>query len=182
MQLINTKKALQRFAKHVVSQSRANLTRRKKNSSKTLWNSIEGNVKVSPNSFSLKLLMEDYGVFQDRGVKGIKKGTSLGSFDGKKASFSYKSKGGKRGLKGMPPPKAFDKWNIIRGRAERDERGRFLTRKQLNFKTARSIFYYGIKPSLFFTKPFKSAFKNLPEELIEAYGLDIDEFLKFTTK
>jgi len=69
MQLINTKKALQRFAKHVVSQSRANLTRAKKNRGK-LYSSLEGKVKVSPNSFSLKLLMEDYGAYQDEGVRG----------------------------------------------------------------------------------------------------------------
>jgi hypothetical protein len=30
----------------------------------------------------------------------------------------------------------------------------------------------GIKPSLFFTKPFEAAYKQLPEELVEKYGLD----------
>jgi hypothetical protein len=36
----------------------------------------------------------------------------------------------------------------------------------------RSIYSKGIKPSLFFTKPFEAAYKNLPNVLIEKYGLE----------
>lgn len=166
----NTREALEKFAKQVISRSRANLTRTKKNASKELYNSLGYDLKVHQNSFSLSMLMEDYGVFQDRGVKGVKSGKSLDN-------FSYKSKGGKRGLKGMPPPKAFDNWNVRRGRAARDEGGRFLSRKQLNFKTAIGVFMFGIKPSMFFTKPFESAFKGLPDEIIEAFGLDLTNII-----
>jgi len=53
---------------------------------------------------------------------------------------------------------------------------------------AGNIYNRGIKPSLFFTKPFESAYKNLPQELIEKYGLDalklinkqLDEIVKQT--
>jgi hypothetical protein len=34
---------------------------------------------------------------------------------------------------------------------------------------------------MFFTKPFEAAFKRLPDDLIEKFGLDIEDFLKFTT-
>lgn len=166
----NTRNELEKFAKYVVSQSRANLTRKKKNASKELYDSLDYELEVHKNSFSLKMLMEDYGVFQDRGVKGVKSGKSLDN-------FSYKSKGGKRGLKGMPPPKAFDNWNVRRGRAARDDKGRFLSRKQLNFQTAVGVFMFGIKPSMFFTKPFEKAFSNLPEEVIEAFGLDLTNII-----
>jgi len=44
--------------------------------------------------------------------------------------------------------------------------------KSLSFAIARSVFMNGIKPSLFFTKPFEAAYKRLPEELVEKYGLD----------
>jgi hypothetical protein len=37
---------------------------------------------------------------------------------------------------------------------------------------ARSVFRNGIKPSLFFTRPFEAAFKRLPEDLVETYGLE----------
>jgi hypothetical protein len=43
-----------------------------------------------------------------------------------------------------------------------------------------NIYARGIKPSLFFTKPFEAAFRKLPDELIQAYGLDVEEFLQYT--
>ena len=48
------------------------------------------------------------------------------------------------------------------------------------FATAKTVYHQGIKSSLFFTKPFEAAFSRLPQELIEAYGLDIEDFLEFT--
>ena len=72
----------------------------------------------------------------------------------------------------MPPPKAFDKWIVRKGMSPRDSGGKFKSRKGLAFMIARSVFRNGIKPSLFFTKPFEAAYKRLPEELVEKYGLD----------
>jgi len=162
--LVNVKEELNRFAKYVISQSRANLTRGKKNSSKNLYNSLDSEVKVSKNSFELSFLMEDYGVFQDKGVSGVKK-----KYD---TPYSYKSK--------MPPPSKIDKWIVKKGIAPRDKSGKFISRKSLQFMIARSIFNNGIKPSLFFTKPFEKAFKGLNKDLIEAYKLDVEQLMKNT--
>jgi hypothetical protein len=107
----------------------------------------------------MEFTMEDYGVFQDAGVSGIKKKYNT--------PYSYKSK--------MPPVKAFDKWIVRKGLAPRKSGGQFTSRKSLAFLIARSVFRNGIKPSLFFTKPFEAAYKNLPQELVEAYGLDAIE-------
>lgn len=173
--LSNVKDELNRFAKYVIQQSRANLTKGKKNSSKELYNSLDSNVKVSKNSFELTFLMEDYGVFQDKGVKG----TKSNYLENKDSPFSYKSKGGKNGLKGMPPPKAFDKWIVRKGlKGIRNNKGQFISRKSLQFMIARSVFEKGIKASMFFTKPFKKAFKNLDKDLIEAYKLDVEALMK----
>ena len=173
--LTNINKELNRFAKYVISQSRANLTRGKKNSSKELYNSLDSNVKVSKNSFELTFLMEEYGVFQDKGVKGTKSNYT----ENKDSPFSYKSKGGKNGLKGMPPPKAFDKWIVRKGlKGIRDKKGQFISRKSLQFMIARSVFEKGVKASLFFTKPFKKAFKGLNKDLVEAYKLDVEALMK----
>ena len=173
--LTNVKEELNRFAKYVISQSRANLTRGKKNSSKELYNSLDSNVKVSKNSFELTFLMEEYGVFQDKGVKG----TKSNYVENKDSPFSYKSKGGKNGLKGMPPPKAFDKWIIRKGlKGIRDNKGQFISRKSLQFMIARSVFEKGVKASLFFTKPFEKAFKGLNKDLVEAYKLDVEALMK----
>ena len=51
---------------------------------------------------------------------------------------------------------------------------------QFEKKMFKAIFEKGIKPSLFFTKPFEKAFERLPDELVEAYGLDVEQFLKYT--
>ena len=159
--LSNVKEELNRFAKYVISQSRANLTRSKKNSSKELYNSLDSNVKVSKNSFELSFVMEDYGVFQDKGVSGVKKKYNT--------KYSYTTK--------MPPPSKMDKWIVKKGIAPRDKNGKFISRKSLQFMIARSIFNNGIKPSLFFTKPFEKAFKNIDKDLIKAYRLDIEQLL-----
>jgi len=162
--LANVKDELNRFAKYVISQSRANLTRGKKNSSKDLYNSLDSEVKVSKNSFELSFLMEEYGVYQDKGVSGVKKKYNT--------PYSYTTK--------MPPPSKMDKWIVKKGIAPRDKSGKFISRKSLQFMIARSIFNNGIKPSLFFTKPFEKAFKNLNKDLVEAYKLDVEQLMKNT--
>ena len=59
--------------KFVIQQSRSRLTKGRKNVNKKLYNSLDGEVKVYPNSFSLSFYMEEYGVYQDKGVSGTKK-------------------------------------------------------------------------------------------------------------
>ena len=159
-----TYQALNAFKKFVIQQSRSRLTKGRKNVNKKLYNSIDGDVKVSANSISLSFYMEDYGVFQDKGVSGTKKKYNT--------PFSYTSK--------RPPRKTLEEWISKRRFQFRDKKGKFMSYKSMSFLIQRSIFEKGIKPSLFFTKPFEQGFKKLPDELIEAYGLDVEEFLKFT--
>jgi len=164
--LKNVQQELNRFAKYVIQQSRTNLTKGKKNSSKALYNSLDYNLNVSPNSFSMSFIMEGYGIFQDKGVSGIKKKYNT--------PYSYTNK--------MPPPSKMDKWIVRKGlKGIRGKDGKFISRKSLQFMIARSIYNNGIKPSLFFTKPFEKAFKNLDKDIIKAYQLDVEELLKFTT-
>lgn len=165
--LENVQKELNRFAKYVVTQSRSNLTRQKKNASKQLWQSIDYDLKVSKNSFQLEFLMENYGIFQDKGVSGTEKKYNT--------PYKYTNK--------MPPPSKMDKWIVKRNlKGVRDKNGKFISRKSLQFMIARSIYKKGIKPSLFFTKPFEKAFKNINEDLIEAYKLDVQKLMETTIK
>ena len=158
MQLKETRAALNEFGKYVVQQSRSNLTKGKKNSSKRLYDSI-GYTIVNENG-KLSIELEDYGEFQDKGVSGKKRKYNT--------PYSYKDK--------MPPPSALDKWIVRKGlKGTRDEQGRFISRKSLQFMIARSIYNNGIKPSLFFTKPFEKAFERLPKELIDKFVLDIEK-------
>jgi hypothetical protein len=167
MQLDETREALNKFAKYVVQQSRSNLTKSDKNVSKELYNSLGYDLNVSKNSFSLSILMEDYGVFQDKGVSGTEKKYNT--------PFKYTNK--------RPPASAFSNWVVRKGlKGTRDSKGRFVSRKGLMFAVANSIFKKGIKPSMFFTTPFEKAFKDLPEELILSFGLDLERFIDFTIK
>ena len=168
MQLTKTQAALEAFKNFVIQQSRSRLSKSNKNVSKELYNSLKGNIKVMPNSIAVEFEMEDYGVFQDKGVSGTEKKYNT--------PYSYKSK--------MPPVKPLADWAKSRNIRLRDEKGKF---KKGNYNTigfliARSIYRKGIKPSLFFTKPFEQGFKKLPDELINSFGLDVEDFLAFTLK
>lgn len=155
-------KALETFLKYTISQAKANLTRKKKNSSRALYDSLDYDFKVSENSFQASIKGLDYGEFQDKGVSGKKKKYNT--------PYSYKDK--------MPPPKAFDKWIVRKGIAPRNNKGQFQTRKGIAFAIARHVFINGIKPSRFMSEPFEKGFKRLPDDIIEAFGLDVETFLK----
>ena len=166
MQLKKTEQALEAFKNFVIQQSRSRLTKSKKNVSKDLYNSLDGVVKVMPNSLNLQFKMEDYGIFQDKGVSGTKKKYNT--------PYSYTNK--------MPPSKPLAQWAKSKNIRLRDNKGKFKkgSYNTIGFLIARSIYKKGIKPSLFFTKPFEQAFKKLPNELIEKFGLDVEDFLAFT--
>jgi|TARA_A100001391_G_C4851796_1_gene219934 hypothetical protein len=162
MELQETQKILNSFAKYVIQQSRSNLTKTNKNVSKKLYNSLDYKILSDSSGFILQFLMEEYGAYQDQGVSGTKKKY--------KTPFKYTTK--------RPPSSAFDKWTVRKGIAPREEGGRFTKRKGLNFIIAKSIFEQGIRPSLFFTKPFEKRFKTLPPELIAAFVNDAEKTIE----
>jgi hypothetical protein len=157
--MTETQKALIKFRDTIINEAKANLKSMGKDSSGNLSRSIKGEVKEMPNSISMYFQMEAYGFFQDKGVSGIKKKYNT--------EFSYTTK--------MPPPSKLDKWIVRKGIAPRDKKGKLMSRKGLQFAIARGIFMNGIKPSLFFTKPFEKAFKKLPDALVTKYGLDAEQ-------
>jgi hypothetical protein len=171
--------ALNKFGKSVVKQSRTQLSKKDKNASKKLWNSMGYDLKVSKNSFELSFSMEDYGKFQDRGVSG----KNASGFKGKKKKVQKSLSGFRFGSgnfkgKGEDWEKRIDKWMFSRGIAPRDkESGKFIKRSTVNFLIRRSIFQHGIAASKFFTRPFEVAFEQLPETLLKAFGLEVDTLL-----
>jgi hypothetical protein len=160
-----TYKYLNDFAKYVIQQSRSNLTKGGKNVDKKLYNSLDKEIQVGANSFRIAFLMENYGNFQDKGVSGTQKKYNT--------PFSYKTK--------RPPIKPITDWvTKKRFQFRNRETGKFMSYKSTAYLIAGGILKNGIKPSLFFTKPFEAAFKRLPDELVEAYGLDVEQFLQYT--
>ena len=147
-------KEMSRFGKSVIKQSRSNLTRKGHNDTKDLYNSLDFDLKVHKNSFSLSFYMAEYGAYQDQGVRGAYSNTRA-----PQSPFRYKRN---KPIGGKP----FEKWAKRKGISP--------------WAVARSVWSKGMKPTMFFTKPFENAFLQLPEELIEQFGLDIDQFLEDT--
>jgi hypothetical protein len=117
--------------------------------------------------------MEEYGAYQDEGVKGAggtRKTTSSfnnrnnkGKIWKQKAPNSrFKFKEGKK-----PSVKHFKKWAESKGLSP--------------YAVRESVFRQGISPSKFFTTPFRLQFQKLPQELIDAFGLGPDDFQMFAT-
>ena len=165
--MLEVEAVLKRFRDYVIQQSRSNLTKGNKNSTKELYNSIDGEV-VTENGFSIiGFTMVDYGHYQDKGVSGILKKYNT--------PYSYTNK--------MPPAKSFDKWIVRKGIAPRNEKGQFEDRQSLQYAIARSVFLNGIKPSLFFTKPFEEGYKKyIDTDLIKAFGQDVETMVDYNLK
>jgi len=157
MEFKNTYELLNQFGKYVVQQSRSNLTRQKKNVTNKLYDSITFTPYVDEKKINIIFNMEDYAEFQDKGVKGVKGGNLVGL---EKAT----------GI--------FSAWAKARGIQRRDKKGRFLSFKQSGYAIANIVKNYGIKPSMFFTKPFNKALKDFEDRIIEAYATDIEESLQ----
>ena len=147
------RKALDKYAKYVIQQSRSNLTRKGQKASGKLYQSLGYKIQGS----KVKFESEEYGVYQDQGVKGAKSTYSESS----KSPFRYTSK--------MPPSSVFDKWTIKKGIAPRDAEGRFINRKSLNYLIARSIYKKGIRATMFFTKPFERGLDLYGDEIVAGY-------------
>ena len=159
---------LDKFKKYVIQQSRSNLTKGGKNVEKKLYNSIGGESISSKNSIRLAFEMEDYGTFQDLGVKGKRSSAKAPN-----SPYKFGSGTGKKG--GLT--EGINKWVRARRFQFRDKKGQFLSFESTAFLITRSIYNKGLKPSFFFTKPFEKAFERLPDDIIEAYGLDVESLI-----
>jgi len=177
MELKRTQETLEVFKMYVLNQSRSILSRKGKNVTSKLFQSLNGTVKEMKNSIFVEFEMEDYAYYQDRGVKGAKSSyPEIGKY-GTLAKFG-KGTGTKGGL-----TRGINKWVRARRFQFRDKKtGRFMSYDSTAFLITRSVYNKGIKPSLFFTKPFERAFEKLPDALIEQFGLDVEDFLAYTLK
>lgn len=174
MEQKNVQSTLDQFKKYVIQQSRSNLSKQQHNDTKKLYDSIAGEFKVNPKSIEGYFEMEQYGMFQDKGVKG-----KFSSGKAPNSPFKFGSGTGKKG--GLTD--GIENWVTHKRFQFKDRQtGKFLSYKATAFLITRSIYAKGLKPTEFFSRPFELAFKRLPDDLIEAYGLDVETFLKFTLK
>ena len=185
MKQSEVQKELEKFRNYVIAEARKNLSNDKKNDTKGLYNSLKGNVKAMPNSFYMDFEMNDYGKFQDKGVKGkdpskVSKNARIKGQQAPNSPYKFGS-GSAAGQWGMFVSN-IQKWAQKRNIRLRDDKGKY---KKGGYSTisqiiAGNIYNRGIKPSLFFTTPFETAFKRLPDELVEKFGLDAMNLFKQT--
>lgn len=175
MKQSEVQKELEKFRNYVIAEARKNLSNDKKNVSKGLYNSLKGNVKAMPNSLSMEFEMDIYGQFQDKGVRGANPSlVKNGKQKAPNSPFSFKNK--------KPPMEPLSRWAQKKNIRFRNADGTYAKGgyKTLGFWLQKRIYAQGIKPSLFFTKPFEAAFKRLPDLLIEKFGLDMVDLFKET--
>lgn len=155
--------ALEEYAQYVIKQARTNLTKKRQNSSGKLYRSLDYKINKRDNDAIIEFNMLDYGAFQDEGVKGRK--TTYP--ESARSRFKYTFK--------MPPSRSLDKWTVKRGIAPRDSKGRFISRKSLNWLIARGIYNRGIRATMFFTKPFERGLQLYRKKIMDGY---IDDLIK----
>jgi|TARA_Y100000289_G_scaffold11082_1_gene10196 hypothetical protein len=157
------------FRDNVIREAKKNL--QKKTDTGRLQNSLKSRVKESKRSIEISFEMEEYGFYQDRGVKGVKSGESLDNY--RFGTGSGQSGGLTKGI---------NKWVKRKGIQFRDRKtGRFMSHEQTARTIIRSIWMKGIKPSLFFTRPFEKYYKKLPDELMEMFGFEAEQLFKQIT-
>ena len=163
MRLKNTRDALQQFGKYVVTQSRSALTRKKKTLSGSLYDSLNYIVEDTEDGIKVSFDMNDYGKFVDKGVSGKEQKYST--------PYAFTNK--------KPPMKPLMEWAKARRIRLRDEKGRYAkgNYRTIGFILQNSIYKKGIKPSLFFTRPFNLAYARFGDDVVKAFLKDIDDLL-----
>lgn len=180
MDLKAFKQALQTFGNTVVAKSRKKLPQNKR-----LADTISYEVKDNKTSFVLEFSMDRTGVYKDRGVKGndpSKLPPGARKYNKQQAQQSPYQFGDGGGTGGKLRD-GINAWITKRNiKNSRNELGQFTKRKTMIFLISRSIWYAGIKPSLFFTTPFEVAFKRIDKELAKSFGLDVEKMLEKAAK
>jgi hypothetical protein len=114
-------------------------------------------------------------MFVDKGVKG-----KTSSLKAPNSPFQFGSGTGKKG--GLT--QGIKKWVRQKGFQFRDRKsGQFMSYDSTAYLITRSIFHKGIKPSLFFTKPFEAGYKKyIDVDLLKAFGQDVETMVDYNLK
>jgi len=183
------------FGKYMVIESQKELKSLGKGSG-PLYNSLSYKVTDQTNKVLFDFFMEDYGLFQDQGVKGAdpKKLSPNAKITGQQAPNSpYRFGSGSARGKWGDFVRSVSSWaqiknirlrqytykNGIKKSTGKFAKGNYNTIGQI---IASNIYNRGLKPSFFYTKPFDYAFKNLPQELFDGFAIDFISGIKINTK
>ena len=175
MEFNNLEAVMTKYAKYVIQQSRSNLTKDDKGSG-NLYNSLSYGLVEDDEAMLVEFMMEDYGAFVDRGVKG--KTSTYPETSAALSQFQYGSGTGKKG--GLT--KGIDKWLRKKRFQWRDKKGRFMSYKSMRYLIVKSIYNKGLKANLFFSKPFKAGINKYELSMAKAFVADIESQMVFGEK
>lgn len=172
--LVNLEKELNKAGKKLVRDVKRNIKAKKKYASGQLYKSISYELYEKDGNYVLQYFMLDYGYYQDEGVKGanprkVPNGRQKAPF----SQFKFGSNTGRKG--GLT--KSLDKWIIRKRIAPRDKQGRFMSRKQVKFLIARSIYFTGIEPSNFFSDVWDKMVDKITPQLEKAVLVDYEKIV-----
>lgn len=157
---------LDEFAKIVIQQARRSQTLQSILKTRALHKGWKRKVKEDSKSISVDIInpkFQEYGKYVDFGVTGSGGGdvTYKGIVSFENRIYRFRNQ--------KPPASAF----------RTDKINRPVPQSQ-SFATAHKVWQQGIEPTRFFSQPFSNAFLKLPEQLADAYGIDIEEFIELT--
>tara|TARA_R100000935_G_scaffold26820_1_gene46950 strand:- start:129 stop:674 length:546 start_codon:yes stop_codon:yes gene_type:complete len=172
---------LKKYAEIVVSEAKENLI--SKGRAGALSESISYQLETEADAFLLDFLMEDYGPFIDEGVQGSNPSGIYKNNPDKNgvqkaplSQFKYTSK--------MPPMQPLASWAKKKNIRFRNKLGQYArgSNIQMGFALQRSIFFQGITPTYFFSKPYNANLDMLDKGILEAFALDIEKAIILGTK
>ncbi len=187
MKLDELNKMFNDFGKYMVTESQKNLQTDKKGGG-PLYNSITYDVDDSNGKFVFTFSMQDYGEFQDKGVKGAdpSKLSPNAQIKGQQAPNSpYRFGSGSAKGTWKTFVQSVAAWAQIKNirlrqyktvNGVRKSTGKFAkgNYESIGYVIAKNIYNRGLKPSFFYTKPFNKAFEQLPDELFESFAIDVE--------
>lgn len=160
---VKMKMVLNSFGSSVVSDAKKNLDSKTGN----LESKISFAARVMPNSMSLSFNLGEYGQGIDQGIKG-----STDNEVNADTPFKFMNVRPSRQMQ-----RNLDQWANAVGFTPFTK-----DRKWGIFRLGELILQRGIKPSYFFRNAYEKHFRTLDKDLVEAFGLDVDDFFEFVFK
>lgn len=154
------------YRRAVVRAARANLRKKGKNASGKLSKSLR--VAVKKQDYLLEWYPDGlpYWKYVDFGVQGAQT-----NFKAPESPFKF---GTGSGPKGKLVP-AIDKWVVVKPIPEaRDEKGKFIPRKEQVRSIARAVYLHGLETTYFFADPMFNLFARYELALEDALYVDLD--------
>jgi hypothetical protein len=162
---VRVREVLNAFGENVIAKAQQNLDARGINASKDLRNrKMKFVAKVMPNSIDLRFFLGEYGQGIDQGVGGT---------SGTYADSPFKFK------KNKPSSEMVD--NILQWASDKGVGLTGNNSKQIRasaYNLSRYILEKGIKPTNFFSDAYEEHFSKIPNDIAEAFGLDVDRFFE----